>query len=187
MRAIIVSIAFAALAAWADDARACGTWSLEDHEMNGRVVFHASTVSIESRDGKRRDIIRIDDAGTVGSVHSVPHGWTKHAPPPPEHTFEGRNLLHRGKPIGAFTDNGFTIGARNYVVTTARVPTTSHPADDVDIEPQWVVDVKVDGKQVLSGVGRTICFGDDEGKKPSDEVQRQIMLRRIVIYLAASR
>src|SRR5688572_5319386 len=110
--AVVLTVVAVALVtfAYAERARACGTWSLDDRELDGRVVFHASTVSVTSKkQGGQKHILRIDDDGSGESVRSIPHGWTKHTPPPPVHTFDGKALLLHGKRIGEVGDGAFTI------------------------------------------------------------------------------
>lgn len=190
---------------YAERADACGTWKLEDHELGRTVTFHASTVSTSAKKGVHDYLIRIDDDGTGESVRSAPYGWKKHTPPPPEHTFSKSTLLHRGKPVGELGDGKLTIHGRTYVVTAREVPPDVPPNDGPFGDVAWLVDIKRDGAPVLSGLGRTICAdydpsidvdtgsdadGEWRGKarvKLTDAMKKEIMLRRIAIYLAVSR
>jgi hypothetical protein len=186
-RALLVAIIAVVAGSWAQEAAACGAWSLQTPgEPTTRVGIHWANLSLP---GPRAALAPLthDDQGRVRSV-TFPKG----APPV---TIDDAGALRRGERIiGRLVDDKLTIssvthrpgvGEQTYVIEIADVPASAR-TPELELKP-WTVTVKQNDVVILSGHAMSLWSSCTAGEAQPQHPRMQELSdirHRVALYLS---
>lgn len=200
-RILLSSLLVILMLASAEEASACGGFEGIDSRSKASISFRHNATYVKTpekrgraiglwiyADVKKHDVFAIvHSAGPFAHLHTktigrkLPVYNVNSAHRMKQLWFEGERLLFEGREIGKVGKDSLTLGTTVYDFEFAKKGSRKiHLYDGA-----WSILVKSAGKTVFSSERAGDICVTDEWKRPEESSQREVMLKRIALYLAA--